>query len=152
MSDDKSDLTELLSETHILLPGTEIFLGFLTTLPFTDRFDRLSGTEHDVFAFAYFATLCSFVLMVAPAAYHRVARPIEDKERFKVFATRMLVAGLVPISLAAVLSTFLVTSMVLGARYALWGAVGTAAMVGVLWWTVPLVRVHDRVSKPQGRA
>lgn len=152
MSDDKADLGELLSEIRILLPGTEIFLGFLTTLPFTDRFDHLSRTEHVVYVCTYFATLMAFVLMVAPAAYHRVARPIHDKERFKLFANKLLVIGLVPISLSVVLATFLVSSMVIGAGYALWGAFAMAAMVLLLWWTIPLLRAHGRVEKPKGRA
>lgn len=152
MSDDKADLGELLSEIRILLPGTEIFLGFLTTLPFTDRFDHLSRTEHAVYVCTYFATLVSFVLMVAPAAYHRVARPIHDKERFKLFANKLLVVGLVPISLSVVLTTFLVSSMVIGAGYALLGAFAMAAMVLLLWWTIPVLRAHERVEKPKGRA
>jgi len=152
MSDDKADLDELLSEARMLLPGTEIFLGFLTTLPFTDRFDHLSRTEHVVYVCTYFATLISFISMVSPAAYHRIARPIRDKERFKVFASKLLVIGLVPISLSVVLTTFLVSSMVIGARYAVWGAFGMAAMVLLLWWTIPLLRAHSRVEKPKGRA
>ncbi|MBS2014076.1 MAG: hypothetical protein JST00_14395 [Deltaproteobacteria bacterium] len=152
MHEEKSDLGELLSETRILLPGTEIFLAFLTTLPFTNRFDQLSKTEHGVYVCTFFATLVSFVLMVAPAAYHRVARPIHDKERFKNFANVLLVVGLVPISVSVVLTTFLVTSMVLGDRHAIWGAVAMGVVVAVLWWAVPLGRAHDRFPKTKGRA
>lgn len=152
MSDEPEDLRELLSENQILLPGTEIFLGFLTTLPFTDRFEHLSTTEHDVFVCGYFATLSAFVMMVAPAAYHRIARPIADKERFRVFANKLLVMGLVPLSISIVLTTFLVTSMVVGARYALWGALGTAVLELLLWWTVPFLRLHERIEKQKGRA
>lgn len=152
MADEKADLTELLTETRILLPGTEVFLAFLTTLPFTNRFDRLSQVERTVYLCTFFATLLAFVCMVAPAAYHRVARPIHDKERFKLFANIFLVVGLIPISVSIVLTTFLVTSMVVGDRYALWGAFGMAAAVTAAWWTIPILRAHDRYPKPKGRA
>lgn len=152
MADGKADLTELLTETRILLPGTEVFLAFLTTLPFTDRFERLSHVERHVYICTFFATLLAFVCMVAPAAYHRVARPIRDKERFKLFANVLLVAGLVPVSISLVLTTFLVTSMVISDRFALWGAFGMAAVVLGLWWTVPLLRAHDRFPRSKGRA
>lgn len=38
------NLRELLEETRILLPGTELLIAFLVSLPFTERFSALSST------------------------------------------------------------------------------------------------------------
>ncbi len=143
---DDGDLTELLSETKILLPGTEIFLAVLTTLPFSERFERLSPTETKIYVCTFLATLLAFIAMVAPAAYHRIARPLRDKERFKTFASLFLVMGLVPLSLSIVLSTYLVCSMIMGNLYALLTAGGVGAVLGVLWWLIPMLRAHDKVD------
>lgn len=141
------DLSDLLSETRILLPGTEILLAFLVSLPFTDRFERLSGTERFVYVATFLATVLAFVSFVAPSAYHRIARPIQDKPRFKRFSNVFLVFGLVPVSISVVLVGYLVISMAAGQRLALPVAVTIAVVVGILWWVVPLLRTHARVAR-----
>ena len=138
-------LTELLNETRILLPGTEVFLGFLTTLPFTQHFGQLDGPRRWVYVATFFSTVLALVLFVVPASYHRLARPIRHKERFKTFANRFLVAGLVPMSVAIVLATYLVSYVVLnGAAVYLAGAI--AVLIVLVWWAAPLVRMHDHLG------
>jgi hypothetical protein len=144
------DLTDLLTETRILLPGTEVFLAFLMTLPFSDRFDRLTGAERTVYLSTVFATLFAFVTLVAPSAYHRICRPIHDKPRFKAFANLFLVIALAPISISVVLAAHLITSMVVGGIYPLLSAGLVAALVIVLWWIIPLLRAHDRFARRRG--
>jgi hypothetical protein len=142
-------LTELLNEIRILLPGTEVFLGFLATLPFTDRFSELDGPRRIAYIATFLSTILSLVLFVVPAAYHRLARPIRNKERFKLLANRFLIAGLVPMSLSMVLATYLVTHVVAPVA-----AVYLAAFIGLLilvvWWVIPLVRAHNRMDVDDG--
>ncbi|HVH41070.1 MAG TPA: DUF6328 family protein [Labilithrix sp.] len=145
---EQAKLTELLNETRILLPGTEVFLGFLATMPFTQRFVSLDTTRRWVFICTFCSTVLSLVLFVVPAAYHRIARPIRHKERFKTFANGFLIAGLVPMSLSIVLATYLVTYLVLdGVSLYIAGALAT--LVLIVWWTVPLLRLHDHYPSRQ---
>jgi hypothetical protein len=146
-----ADLNELLNETRILLPGTEIFLAFLMTLPFTERFSRLGDDQRLVYLATFFATLAAFACFVAPAAYHRIARPIKDKARFKMFATALLVIGLAPASVGMVLVAYLVTSVV-APQVAVVAAAVMAGLVLVLWWGIPLARVHDKFPHPKNVA
>jgi len=142
--DDEPPLQELLNETKILLPGTEVFLGFLATMPFTEHFHTLPHATRIVFICTFGSTLLSLILFVVPAAYHRIARPIQHKERFKCFANRFLVAGLVPMSVTMVLATYLVTSMVV-AGAAIYMAAAIAVLILAIWWAVPLLLAHDRI-------
>jgi archaellum biogenesis protein FlaJ (TadC family) len=140
---EKRSLNELLMETRILLPGTEVFLAFLMTLPFSGRFDGLSVAQRTVYLCTFLATVLAMTCFVVPASYHRIARPIHHKERFKLLANAFLVAGLVPVSIAVVLVTYLVTSVVFpGAALAAAGGVGL--LIGGVWWGLPLLRAHDR--------
>ena len=143
---EQAQLTELLNETRILLPGTEVFLGFLTTLPFTTHFGQLDGPRRAVYVATFFSTVSALVLFVAPASYHRLARPIRHKERFKTFANRFLVAGLVPMSIAIVLATYLVSHVVIE-RAAPWLAGAIAVLIVAVWWAAPLVRMHDHLAR-----
>lgn len=140
--DDAANLTELLTETRIILPGTEVFLAFLMTMPFTARFGLLDDSQRLVFMSTFFATLLAVACFVAPAAYHRIARPIRHKARFKVFANRFIVAGLAFASVAFVLVTYLVTSVVAPTARTI-AAAAMAVVILTLWWVVPLVRAHD---------
>ncbi len=145
--DRNAGLSELLNETKILLPGTEVFLGFLTTLPFTEHFGHLDEPRRIVYMCTFCATLLSLILFVMPAAYHRIARPIRHKERFKNFANRFLVAGLVPMSLSMVLAMYLVAFMVLDG-IAIYLASAFAVLIAGIWWAIPLLRGHDREPLP----
>lgn len=142
--EERRSLGELMTETRILLPGTQVFLAFLTTLPFMQRFDALTRSERGVYLCTFFSTLLALACFVVPAAYHRIARPIHHKERFKVFANRFVVAGLAPVSVSLVLVTNLVTSVVVGPRFGVAAAAVMAFVVVALWWLLPLARMHDR--------
>lgn len=144
---ESGNLQTLLSETRILLPGTQVFVAFLTTLPFTHRFTELEHLERGVFIATFFTTMLALVCFETPAAYHRLARPIHHKVLFKSFASALLVIGLVPFSIAIVLASFLVTSLAIGRSfgYALAGVI--ALVVAVLWWVLPIVRAHDRIAR-----
>lgn len=148
---DHASLGELEQETRILLPGTQVFLGFLVTLPFTQRFDALQDGQRTVYLATFASTLVAMTCFMAPSAYHRIARPIHDKERFKRFANTLLIVGIAPASASFVLVTYLVCSMVRPGV-----AVPAACVVGflvvALWWVVPLLRVHDRFSPSKERA
>jgi hypothetical protein len=146
-----ASLAELLNETRILLPGTEIFLAFLMTLPFTSRFESLDDGQRVVYLATFFAALAAFACFVAPAAYHRIARPIRDKARFKMFANSLLVIGLAPASVAFVLVTYLVSSVV-APTVAVPAASVMAGLIVVLWWAIPLARLHDKFPKPKNVA
>jgi len=146
--DDPNSLAELENETRILLPGMQIFAAFLMTLPFTARFEALNDAQRLIYMATFFATFTAVACFMSPAAYHRIARPIRQKERFKVFATTMIVIGLAPASVAFVLVTYLVCSVV-APNAAVAGAAVMAVLVSTLWWAVPLLRLHDRFPREE---
>jgi hypothetical protein len=44
----------------------------------------------------FLCTMTSFVLFMAPAAQHRLMRPLKDRAAFKRSANRPIIIGLVP--------------------------------------------------------
>jgi hypothetical protein len=143
-----TDLKELLEETRILLPGSEILVAFLTSLPFTDRFGALTQLQKTVYLTTFLSALAAFVCFVMPAAYHRLARPILDRRRFKVFANRFLVVGLVPLSLALTLVAFLATSLAFTTFTATIVSCASGLLIALLWWVVPMTRMHRECDLP----
>jgi hypothetical protein len=137
------DLNDLLQENRILLQGAQVLTAFLTILPFSQGFEKVNDTEKWLYLATFMCSLTSLVLFTAPAAMHRLARPVEDRERFKNIATRMIVVGLVPASLALAFSSQIVTSAVVGEPVS-WIVAGVvAAIIGALWWVIPLTMKED---------
>jgi hypothetical protein len=143
------DLSDMLEETRILLPGTQIFAGFLITLPFKNRFQQLTTAQRNLYLVIFVTVLLSLVCFIMPAAYHRVARPIHRKQGFKVLATRVVIVGLVPFSISTVLSTYLIMDVVVGPRVGVIAALIIAIPLLLLWWLFPIMRVHDTVATPE---
>lgn len=139
------DLSELLEEARILLPGSEILVAFLISLPFTDRFASLTTPQRWVYIATFMTALIALVCFVMPAAYHRLARPIGDRVRFKVFANKFLIAGTIPLSFALALATYLAASLASSTTVAIIVASIAASFIGIVWWLLPLTRFHDRV-------
>jgi hypothetical protein len=137
-----TSLSELLTETRILLPGTQVFLSILMTLPFTQRFERLTHFERGVYLCTVFAIMLALACFVMPAAYHRIAYPVHNRVSFKLFANWFLIAGLVPFSVAIVTTTYLVTCVV-ATWLAPFATGGMAVVIIALWWAVPMLRTHD---------
>lgn len=143
------DLSDMLEETRILLPGTQIFAGFLITLPFQSHFQQLTAAQRDLYLVVFIAIILALICFIMPAAYHRVARPVHNKQGFKVLATRVVIVGLVPFSIGTVLSTYFILDVVAGSRFgAVVASLVTAPLV-LLWWVLPIVRAHDAVATPE---
>mgnify|MGYP003383235613 CR=1 FL=1 len=143
---DPDDLAELLEETRILLPGSEVLVAFLISLPFTNQFAELTNVQRGVYLATFFSALAALICFVMPAAYHRLARPIRKKGAFKILANRLLIVGLIPLSFSLPLATYLVTSLAATDMIALVVSAVVALLIGALWWLLPLVRAHDRCA------
>ncbi|MDQ3653970.1 MAG: DUF6328 family protein [Chloroflexota bacterium] len=133
------DLTDLLSELRVLLPGTQTLTAFLVILPFNGGFAEIRNEEKWVFVVTFLCSILALVLFTAPAAQHRLQRPLRDRESFKAVATRFMIAGLVPLSVALVLVAQLVLSEVVANRWVSWSVAGVLALIILtLWWIYPL--------------
>ena len=132
------DLTDLLSELRVLLPGTQTLTAFLIILPFQGGFSEIRDYEKTIYVITFICSVLSLVLFVAPAAHHRLQRPLRDREGFKNLATRLVIAGLVPLSIAIVLATQLVLSTVVSIPWISWSVPAVLGVfIVILWWVVP---------------
>lgn len=136
---DREDLSDTLQETRIVLQGSQMLTAFLIAVPFTDRFHEAKTSEKGVYLATFFCAVASLILFSAPSAVHRMLRPLRDRLRFKKFASRTVIVGLVPLSFALILATDLVVSLVLGDGLAMVAAGVVGVLIGCAWWILPLV-------------
>ena len=145
---DVEDLNDMLQELRILLQGVQVLSAFLIILPFSQGFAKIDQVEKWVYVATFACALSSLILMSAPAAQHRLERPLMDRVRFKQLATRMIIIGLAPFSLALILTSHLVVSEVVGSTAALIVSGLVAVLLAVLWWVLPIFhKQRDQTPK-----
>jgi hypothetical protein len=132
----------LLQEMRVVQTGVQLLTGFLLTLPFQQRFDRLDGQLQIAYLVTVVCAIASTLFLIAPVAMHRL---LFRQRRLKLLVSAshrfsMVGIGLLGIALAGVaMVTF---AMVVG-KTAAWVA-GVCAFVSavLLWLAVPLVSRH----------
>jgi hypothetical protein len=144
--DEDHDLNDLLQELRILLQGVQVLTAFLVILPFSGGFARIDQLEKWVYLATFVCSLISLVFISAPAAQHRLQRPLPDRTYFKQFATRMIVIGTAFFSLALILAAQLVSNEVIGFAPSVGVACALALLIGTIWWVIPLL------SRNRGRS
>lgn len=82
---------------------------------------------------------------MAPSAYHRLRWRRFDKEVMLQISNRLAIGGLVCLALAIGRAAFLIADVLLGTAGAAATGIAAAALLGGLWFVLPLTReVKDR--------
>lgn len=147
-SREDGDLSEMLEELRVLLPGTTTLTAFLIILPFNSGFSEIRNEEKGVYAITFLCSMVALVLFTAPAIHHRLQRPLRSREAFKNVSTRFMIAGMISLSIALVLVSQLVLSTVFGGTWIPWSISGVLAiLIVLLWWLFPRLTRHDEPGK-----
>jgi hypothetical protein len=88
-------IKKVLIECRMALPGAQAFLGFQFAIVFTDSFERLKRSSQWIHFVSLICMTIAIVLLVAPAAYHRLVEAGEDTEHFHSVASRLLIISIV---------------------------------------------------------
>jgi MFS family permease len=134
------NLGELLQELRVAGLGVQVLFGFLLSLPFTNRFTRLSGGQRDLYLACLVLAAVATALLLGPVAYHRLVFRRGQKESLVQAASVMAIAGLVTVGLAVSVAVLLVASFVTSSTAAGLFTALIACMFGLLWFAFPLTR------------
>jgi hypothetical protein len=137
---DDRNLAELLQELRVAGLGVQVLFGFLLSLPFTSRFDKLGDGQRDLYLTSLVLAAVSTALLVGPVAYHRLVFRRRQKEHLVRAANLMAVFGLAAVALAVSAAVLLVTSFVASGAPTVLVTVIVVVMFGGLWFVFPLAR------------
>jgi Family of unknown function (DUF6328) len=132
-------IEQMLSEARVILPGAQALLGFQLIIVTTHRFDDLAESAKLIHAVSLVLLAVAVILLMAPAAYHRIAFEGEDSAEFHRIGSAMVTAATVPLALGlggdvCIVMTQIFRSPVAGAAI---GVLVTAGFV-TLWHLFPL--------------
>jgi len=137
---DDRNLAELLQELRVAGLGVQVLFGFLLSLPFTNRFDKLSPAQRDLYLASLVLAAVATALLVGPVAYHRLVFRRGQKESLVRAASVMAIAGLAAVGLAVSAAVLLVTSYVASGLAAALITAFVVVTFGTLWFAFPLAR------------
>jgi uncharacterized protein DUF6328 len=87
-------ISHVLTEARVVLPGAQALLGFQLAMMLMESFDKLPQRVRSL----HFVSLCfvavATVMLMAPAAFHRIAERGEDSERLEKFSSAMVLSAL----------------------------------------------------------
>lgn len=138
------ELMELLNELRVGLPGVQFLFAFLLVVPFQQGGPKTTPFQHGVYYVALVSAAVATVLLIAPAAQHRVLFRQHDKETLLRRSSHSAFAGLMVLIVAITASLLLVLDFFIGSLLA-WVTAG-AIFAGLVWWwaIVPLWhRAHN---------
>jgi hypothetical protein len=139
-------IEHVLTECRVVLPGVQALLGFQFIAILAESFDRLPSTSKYVHLASIGLSALTMVLLMTPAAYHRLVEQGEETEHFHRFASKMLVAALVPLALGLSADVYVVVQKVTDSQLvSVVSALVILAIFWELWFGLTLYRRTQRV-------
>ena len=122
----------------MILPGVQVLLAFLLTVPFSSGFSKTGSTERILYFVTVLFTVAATGALTMPAAYHRIRFRQGDKERMLRISNVFAIAGLVLLTFAMASVVFLITNVLYGIAAAVPVALVCLVVLGFSWFAVPV--------------
>ncbi|MEW2178724.1 DUF6328 family protein [Streptomyces sp. NPDC005406] len=130
---------EILQETRVAQTGIQILFGFLLSVAFTQRFERLGDFDHRVYVITVVLGAAAIGALIAPVALHRFLSGSRMKDEVVAVAGRFMVCGMVLLALTIGCTLLLLLHTVLTDLLAEI-LVGTVmAWFAGAWFVLPLI-------------
>jgi len=144
----ENKIKQVLTEARVVLPGAQALLGFQLAAILTDGFAKLPRSSQYAHIVSLGLIAVTIVLLMAPAAFHRIVERGEDTERLHRFASAAVLAAMVPLALGVASDFYVVVSKVLDAPGLAAGLAGASLVVFFgLWFGFTLaLRTRDHAS------
>jgi hypothetical protein len=134
------NLSDLLQELRVALPGVQVLFAFLLTVPFSQRFDRLSDFEEWLYFGVLITVALATVLLVAPTAGHRILFRRQQKEFIVTLSNTLALIGLLLLAAAMTGAIALISSFIFGTTTAVLSTIVMAAAFVGFWFLGPIRR------------
>jgi len=127
----------LLQEVRVALPGVQILLAFLLTVPFQQKFGDLDTWGRRAYGVALTGSMLSVVCLLTPAVLHRLGQRTARAARLR-WSIRLEVLGLAFLGAALIAGLWGVARFVFGTGLAWWITLPTTTLVLICWVVLPL--------------
>jgi len=137
----------LLQEVRVALPGVQILLAFLLTVPFSQKFGDLDAWGRRAYGVALTGSMLAVICLLTPAMLHRLGERTARAARLE-WSIRLQVLGLTFVAIALIAALWGVARYVYGNALAWWITLPAAALVLACWVLLPLSLRRRRQRSP----
>jgi hypothetical protein len=131
---------QVLTEARVIIPGAQALLGFQFIAMLTAGFDALPQISKVVHATALGLVAMNVVILMTPAALHRLCFDGADSERFLRAASALVIAAPVFLAAGIAAESYVVLHQVTDSELAAVGyAAASFAVLTAFWYVVPLM-------------
>jgi Family of unknown function (DUF6328) len=143
----KDKIKHVLTETRMVLPGAQALLGFQFAVTLMQSFEKLDEPLRLLHLGVLGLIALAVVLLMTPAAYHRIVERGEETEHFHAVASRFVLVAMVPLALALCGDLLIVVQKVTGSYEAAAIAAGvTLALFLGMWFGVTSLLARRRAK------
>src|SRR5262249_7464568 len=141
-------IEQMLTEARVIIPGAQALLGFQLTIVLTKAFTEIPGASKLIHAMALGCMALAIILLMAPAAYHRLAHDGDDNMDVLRTGSRLVTFATVPLALGIAADVYVTIERI--SHSAGVGAVAAvlalALLVGI-WHVYPLTLRYLRAPR-----
>jgi hypothetical protein len=134
------NLSDLLQELRVALPGVQVLFAFLLTVPFTQRFSDLSDFEEKLYFGVLISVALATVMLAAPTAGHRILFRRQQKEFIVTLSNTLALIGLSLLAVAMCGAIALISDFIFGTTTAVITTVVMASAFAGFWFLGPIRR------------
>jgi hypothetical protein len=146
----KTKIEQLLTEARVIIPGGQALLGFQFTATLTRAFSELPASAKYIHAGGLCAIALAVILLMTPAALHRIAYRGEDNETFFRSGSALVIAAAFPLAVGVSANVYVafLKATDSGPAAAAASLVSFAVLLA-LWFAYPLARRYGQARGPE---
>jgi hypothetical protein len=135
-----TQVDQLLTEARVIIPGGQALFGFQFIAMLTKGFDQLPHSSQLVHTAALCLVALNVIVLMTPAALHRLSFAGEDSETFLRLGSGLVIAAPMLLALGIAAELYVVFDKVLeNSVLALIASLSGFLMLTVPWYIVPLI-------------
>ena len=133
-------IDQMLTEGRVILPGAQALLGFQLVVMLTKAFGQLPAPARAVHLVALMCVVLAIILLIAPAAIHRLAFDGNDDPRLHSTGSILMTLALLPLALGLSCDIWVALTKLFDDQdsLALVGALSVWVLLMTMWYVVPL--------------
>jgi hypothetical protein len=151
-------IDQLLTEARVVLPGAQAMFGFQLSIVLTQAFEKLPLQSRIAHAISIAFVAVSIMLLMAPAAYHRIVYDGEDSDDMHRTGSILVTAATLPLAIGLAVDINVVMAKIADSASAgLLSGVAALLLLLALWYGYPLAIMarggrRGAPVKPQGQS
>jgi Family of unknown function (DUF6328) len=141
----EDQIQHALTDARVVLPGAQALLGFQFVGVFLGGFEQLPASSQYIHVVSLTLVTLSTILLMMPAAYHRLVEQGQPSEHFLRLTRNAVVSSMIPLGAGICGDFFIVTRKVSGSMLiAASTSILLLAMFYMLWFGLRMMRSGNR--------